>query len=111
MNEAYRTITLDCECEHIEHLVRLQFWPDQVPYGMVYVTSPAKINNVWRRFKEAFKLIVWGEIDSGLDVLWGIDAMRDLNMFVGHSLSEMIVEQMKHHKEMDDGQQQSGGEQ
>lgn len=100
----YRSVVIACSCYSIEHILKFEYWNDD---NLVYITSPMRVDNVWRRFREAFKLIVWGEIDSGLDMLVDTTEMNKLNGFMGHTITEMILAEQA--KEAKDGPQQSGG--
>lgn len=91
MSDEYPTVSLDCDCESVDHIIRFQYWneKDTDDQPTIYISSPMRIQNVWRRFRAAAQIIVWGEVDSGLDVLWGWDQAMEFSAWFGHVYNDM----------------------
>jgi hypothetical protein len=93
-----RRVELDCDCDHVEHKMRFDYWKDD---NWVYVTTKWSIDSIWRRFREAFNLIIHGEVMTNAEVALDLEQMQKLNHFVNHTYTEMIIESEKEAKKYD----------
>lgn len=99
------TLYVECDCGTVDHFLKFEYWGDD-DWNELYVTSAMRIQSVWRRLRAAIQVIVWGEVDSGVDLLWSPGQVSELNGFISKISATMLQKQ----REMEDKYEQSRSE-